>query len=192
MSVWLASVSSFASTRRFSSTWTSLPTLWRSSGNGTRQGCRRWAAAYCERRFPVTTSRILSGDTILWTSLDDIPREAADDRRAFAQLGLCSMVAVPLVSGGSVRGTLAMATLGDRSLSDADVDQLRLVVDVLANARAQRQAEMEAVRSRQELAYVARRPSMGELAASMAHQLNQPLTGILSNAQAASACSNLP
>ena len=148
-------------------------------------GVSSLAAALCERRFSVTTSRVLEGDTILWTSLDDIPREAADDRHAFAELGLRSMVAVPLVSGGSVRVALAMGTLGDRSLSDADVDQLRLVVDVLANARAQRQAEMEAVRSRQELAYVARRSSMGELAASMAHQLNQPLTGILSNAQAA-------
>jgi len=40
-------------------------------------------------------------------------------------------------------------------------------------------------RSRQELAHVARIASMGELAGSLAHELNQPLTAILSNAQAA-------
>ena len=48
-----------------------------------------------------------------------------------------------------------------------------------------RRAEMEAERSRQELAHFARVSAMGELTASLAHQLNQPLTGILANAQAA-------
>ncbi len=48
-----------------------------------------------------------------------------------------------------------------------------------------RRAEMEAERSRQELAHFARVSAMGELTASLAHQLNQPLTGILTNAQAA-------
>jgi len=40
-------------------------------------------------------------------------------------------------------------------------------------------------RQRDELAHVARITTMGELAASLAHELNQPLTAILSNAQAA-------
>jgi C4-dicarboxylate-specific signal transduction histidine kinase len=82
-------------------------------------------------------------------------------------------------------GALSAAVTHDRRLSDKEVRQLRLVVDILANVRARRQAEVDAQRSRQELAHIARRASMGELAASLAHQLNQPLTGILSNAQAA-------
>jgi signal transduction histidine kinase/integral membrane sensor domain MASE1 len=48
-----------------------------------------------------------------------------------------------------------------------------------------RRAELEAQRARQELAHFSRVSTMGELTASLAHQLNQPLTGILSNAQAA-------
>ena len=48
-----------------------------------------------------------------------------------------------------------------------------------------RRAEMEAQRSRQELAHFTRVSTMGALAASLAHELNQPLTGILTNAQAA-------
>lgn len=43
----------------------------------------------------------------------------------------------------------------------------------------------ELQRSRQELAHAARVSAMGELAGSLAHELNQPLTAILSNAQAA-------
>jgi two-component system sensor kinase FixL len=45
--------------------------------------------------------------------------------------------------------------------------------------------EAELQEQRAELAHVARISIMGELAASLAHELNQPLTAILSNAQAA-------
>ena len=48
-----------------------------------------------------------------------------------------------------------------------------------------RRAELEAQRSRQELAHVARVATVGELTASIAHQLNQPLSAIMTNAQAA-------
>jgi two-component system, LuxR family, sensor kinase FixL len=48
-----------------------------------------------------------------------------------------------------------------------------------------KRAEVEAQRSRQELAHFTRVSTMGELTASLAHELNQPLTGILTNAQAA-------
>jgi PAS domain S-box-containing protein len=46
-----------------------------------------------------------------------------------------------------------------------------------------RQAEIEAHDMRQELSHVTRVAMMGELTASLAHELNQPLTAILSNAQ---------
>ncbi|MFC1489300.1 ATP-binding protein, partial [Thermodesulfobacteriota bacterium] len=48
-----------------------------------------------------------------------------------------------------------------------------------------RQAEEEARKRREEMAHLGRVATMGELAASLAHELNQPLTAILSNAQAA-------
>jgi PAS domain S-box-containing protein len=48
-----------------------------------------------------------------------------------------------------------------------------------------KETELELQEQRAELAHVARISTMGELAASLAHELNQPLTAILSNAQAA-------
>ena len=48
-----------------------------------------------------------------------------------------------------------------------------------------RRTESELRRQREELAHVNRVSTMGELSASLAHELNQPLTAILSNAQAA-------
>jgi PAS domain S-box-containing protein len=48
-----------------------------------------------------------------------------------------------------------------------------------------KQTEIQLQEQRAELAHVARISTMGELSASLAHELNQPLTAILSNAQAA-------
>ena len=48
-----------------------------------------------------------------------------------------------------------------------------------------KQAEAEANRAREQLLHVERSARMGELTASLAHELNQPLAAILSNAQAA-------
>jgi signal transduction histidine kinase len=53
------------------------------------------------------------------------------------------------------------------------------------NVTARKRAEFDAEQRRQELAHVSRVSTMGELAASIAHELNQPLTGVLANAQAA-------
>lgn len=58
---------------------------------------------------------------------------------------------------------------------------LAAIIDV--SERRKTEAEMQ--RHRQELAHVSRVSIMGELSASMAHELNQPLTAILANAQAA-------
>lgn len=48
-----------------------------------------------------------------------------------------------------------------------------------------KQAELDALRRRAELTHVSRIATLGELSAALAHELNQPLTAILSNAQAA-------
>src|SRR5262245_15598283 len=48
-----------------------------------------------------------------------------------------------------------------------------------------KRTESELRRQREELAHLTRLSTMGELAASLAHELNQPLTAIYSNAQAA-------
>jgi PAS domain S-box-containing protein len=58
---------------------------------------------------------------------------------------------------------------------------LGYIRDITDRKRAQAELQVQ----RAELAHVARISTMGELAAALAHELNQPLTAILSNAQAA-------
>jgi signal transduction histidine kinase len=63
--------------------------------------------------------------------------------------------------------------------------QAVLITDLLLERARHRRGETDLQRNREQLAHVTRVSTMGELAASLAHELNQPLTAILSNAQAA-------
>ena len=60
-----------------------------------------------------------------------------------------------------------------------------LVLSVIVDISARREAEDEARRHRDELAHVTRVTTLSELSGSLAHELNQPLAIILANAQAA-------
>jgi PAS domain S-box-containing protein len=55
----------------------------------------------------------------------------------------------------------------------------------LTDITARKEAELEAQRHRDELAHVSRVSMMGQLASTLAHELNQPLGAILGNAEAA-------
>ena len=59
-----------------------------------------------------------------------------------------------------------------------------LVLSVIVDISARKQAEAEARQHREELAHLSRVAIMGEIAGSLAHELNQPLTGIVTNASA--------
>jgi PAS domain S-box-containing protein len=67
------------------------------------------------------------------------------------------------------------------SSDDAFVGYIGSAVDVTERKRS----EMEISQQRNELAHLSRVTMLGELSGSLAHELNQPLTAILSNAQAA-------
>ena len=78
------------------------------------------------------------------------------------------------------------STIGDeRATSDDLKRQLHLVGEVFANLLARKVAEVELQKLREDLGHVNRVATIGELTTSLAHELNQPLTAILSCAQAA-------
>ena len=58
-------------------------------------------------------------------------------------------------------------------------------IAIIRDITAQRAAEREAEDQRQQLVHLTRVAVLGELSGALAHELNQPLTAILSNAQAA-------
>ncbi len=69
-----------------------------------------------------------------------------------------------------------------RSMRTVDAS---FVLVSLEDVTEQRQNERTAARQRDEIAHLSRVATLGELSGSLAHEINQPLMGILSNAQAA-------
>ena len=63
--------------------------------------------------------------------------------------------------------------------------QTSLIAGLLAQRAWRRRSEREAVQLRQELTHAGRVTMLGQLASSLAHELNQPLGAILRNAEAA-------
>ncbi len=84
-----------------------------------------------------------------------------------------------------------MQTTGQTIARDSDGNPTR-VLGVIQDISARRHAEERFRQQREALAHVSRVSTMGELTASIAHEINQPLTAILANAQAGSRFLNRP
>jgi signal transduction histidine kinase len=135
--------------------------------------------------FPWMTSRLRGGDVVSFLQLAELPDDAAVDRRSYLAHRIKPQVAVPLQVGGAVVGGLVFGAVdAERAESKELIRQLQLIGEVFANALSRKQGELEAQRLRQDLAHIGRVSAMGELTASLAHELSQPLTAILNNAQA--------
>lgn len=137
--------------------------------------------------FPWTAQKVLGGETLTITKMSDLPPEAGRDQESYGLYGTESVVVVPLsVGGGPPFGLLTFSVMREeRDWPETVVKGFRLIAQVFANALARKQAETEVARARAELLHVERSSRLSELTASLAHELNQPLTAILSNAQAA-------
>ena len=98
------------------------------------------------RDFPWITSELFREHPVALSRPEELPPEAARDAETFRERGIRSNLAVPLVAGGRILGSLAFVTLAvERAWPDDLVQRLRLVGEVFANALAQKEAE-DAVR----------------------------------------------
>jgi signal transduction histidine kinase len=124
-------------------------------------------------RIPWLILKVQDGDVVRVSGLKEVP-------------DIKSLVALPLRAAGAVLGGLVLATTVATTVWPSElIDQLHIIGEAVANALASAQAEREAARLRQHLAHIGRVSAMGELTASLAHELNQPLTAILNNAEVA-------
>jgi PAS domain S-box-containing protein len=73
----------------------------------------------------------------------------------------------------------------DRAVSTYEQAGVVYAAGVCADVTQRKQAELEVQQQRQLLTHLTRVATLGELSGALAHELNQPLTAILSNAQAA-------
>jgi PAS domain S-box-containing protein len=90
-----------------------------------------------------------------------------------------------LCSNGKVAGTFCIYYREPRSPTSQDLDLIELATHVARVAIERDQQEISLREAQNELAHVSRVTTVGEFAASIAHEVNQPLAGILTNANAA-------
>lgn len=136
--------------------------------------------------LPWSYSKVMRGEIVAFSSVDELPSEAAHDVETFRTHGPKSQVTIPLVANNHVFGALAFARLGAaRKWGDDEIIELKLVAQIIGNVVGRQRAELREEQLRGELAHAMRVATLGEMVAALAHELNQPLAAILSNAQAA-------
>jgi signal transduction histidine kinase len=136
--------------------------------------------------FPWLAGKILAGELLVISNLEELPPEASKDVAATRRSGTKSNVTIPLRIGGVVVGALLFGTVfSERAWSQKELQRLKLVAEIFGNALERKRVEAKIRRLSEELRQVSQVVTMGELTASLAHELNQPLGAILNNARAA-------
>ena len=147
--------------------------------------------------LPSILGRLEGGRTLVWESRDEFPLTAWRLESLTEQLE--SGIVVPLQVGGTRGGMLAVIARAPRPWSAGAVEAAERLAEMVAAAldrianqsavtreqEGRRSAEAESRVLREHLAHAGRVSMLGELAASLAHELNQPLTAIYTNVQAA-------
>jgi signal transduction histidine kinase len=136
--------------------------------------------------MPWSTAQLKRGDMVVISSREDVPPEAAEDLRLGEQIGFGSRIFIPLKVRGLTLGAMGFASIAtQRVWSPTAIQRLSIIAELFGSALERQFNVSEISRLRSEMREISRVASMGELTASLAHELNQPLGSILNNAQAA-------
>lgn len=144
-----------------------------------------------EAQFPAYASKVQRGE--VFRLPEDLPPEASREREFCEKTGLKSNLTIPLKVTGAVVGGIGFASFRSAcDWPDELIQRLRLVGDIFTNALARKRADEALQRAteqarvlREELAHATRQELIGYLTSSIAHEVNQPLCAIASNAQSA-------
>ena len=143
-----------------------------------------------ERGHGPTGTAIRTGKPS-WTQNIQTDSSIAPWRTEALKRGYGSNISLPLMSDSATFGALTLYDQQPNAFNERTVEQFTELADNLAygvialRTRAERSRAEHALREAQaELAHVTRVMTMGELAASIAHEINQPLAAVVTNANA--------
>jgi signal transduction histidine kinase len=143
-----------------------------------------------ERGHGPTGTAIRTGKPS-WTQNIQTDSSIAPWRAEALKRGYGSNISLPLMSDGATFGALTLYAKEPNAFNERTLEQFTELADNLAygvialRTREERSRAERALREAQaELAHVTRVLAMGELTASIAHEVNQPLAAIVANANA--------
>jgi PAS domain S-box-containing protein len=98
---------------------------------------------YASEYFPWCQQQLESGKTVIVSSMDDLPPEAARDKEVWQHFGIKTSLTFPLSDGGNPPiGALSFNTmLAERTWADALVKRLQIVAQIFTNALARKRAD---------------------------------------------------
>lgn len=92
--------------------------------------------------FPWWLGRLTAGRAIVIVDVDDLPAEADAERRFLSDQGVRSVLGLPLLVGGRLRGYLSLDTIATPAdWTDRDATILRAVAETVAGALGRRRSE---------------------------------------------------
>ncbi|MDM0117938.1 ATP-binding protein [Variovorax sp. J22R133] len=144
-------------------------------------------------RLPWMNAQISAGRSVRLARLAELPAEACVDLATLRELGLRSVLLVPIAMAGVYVGALSIASIQrENEWPDALLPGVTLLAEVFASVHArlaaERQklaAEVEAAHWRERLAHLVRVHTAGEMSVALAHEITQPLGAIENYALAA-------
>jgi PAS domain S-box-containing protein len=140
-----------------------------------------WATEHCRMLFGLKKDVPLTREALLATvHPDDLEIARRSMQRSFETEKSSSSDVRIVLPDNEVRWIRMRA----RSYPE-DKGRSQQLGGIFVDVTEQKLAEAEAALQRQEIAHLMRVSVLGELSGSIAHEINQPLTAILSNAQAA-------
>lgn len=143
-----------------------------------------WRRVRASGDHPLRRERVLAGQSYL-----DVCAAAAERGEDGARDRLEALRAV--LDGSEIRAHFECASIAEQEpqWTEISIERLRRpeggAVITCTDVTARKRAELEARTQRQQLTHLGRAAVLGQLSGAFAHELNQPLTSILGNAEAA-------
>lgn len=175
--------------------------LWNDVGGGAFEAVQRWVAdgfspvvdSVSGADMPWIVGRLAAGGVMRLSRIADLPPEASIDRLALQELGVQSLLVVPIMVLGRVAGALSIASVQPEiEWPDALTPGVSLLAGIFASLHAREAAErrkaaaeIEAAQWRERLAHIVRVHTAGEMSVAFAHEITQPLGAIENYALAA-------
>lgn len=140
-----------------------------------------WASAQWRTLFGFGAEQAFSFDDVLARIHPDDRATVGDALLGIARHGGSYDIEYRLLPpGGALRWIASRGRIGSSESGSASV-----VLGVSSDVSARKLAELALQRKQEQVVHLARVSVIGELSGTLAHEINQPLTSILSNAQAA-------
>jgi len=110
-------------------------------------GLERVPVLHIDQSNPWALSQARAGRAVVFSSLDELPPQAAKDKETFSRIGLKAHVTMPMLVAGQLRGGLSFGALrSERQWSSELLRRMRTLADVFAGVLARQHAERQRAR----------------------------------------------